>query len=149
MCSQFPDPSRVFFFLPFFIISQLDIKVSFQRSARCGQEGDRGRLFYFLSTPQNLSVHLRDDIPASELFKALSSTLGQFPPVGILDWENGGPICERQPQGCWPEASSGGDTGLRAPPGPREGRSGHGRRAFRSVKDSPWPSAPIGRSSGK
>lgn len=30
-----------------------------------------------------------DDISGGELFKALSSTLDQFPPVGIFDWEHG------------------------------------------------------------
>lgn len=34
-------------------------------------------------------VGLCDGISGGELFKALSSTLGQFPPFGIFDWENG------------------------------------------------------------
>lgn len=35
-------------------------------------------------------VYVSDDILGGELFKAISSTLGQFSPLGIFDWENGG-----------------------------------------------------------
>lgn len=54
-------------------------------------------LFFFL-LPLLLflqMVHLCDEISCGELFKALSSTLDQFPLVGIFDWGKRGLICER------------------------------------------------------
>lgn len=40
-------------------------------------------------------VHLSDEILDGKLLKLLSSTLGQFPPVGIFDLEKRGLIYER------------------------------------------------------
>lgn len=89
-----------------------------------GQDKDYGRSVFFFFLWFLWMIRLCDDIWCGELFTALSSTLGQFPPVGIFDWENGGWFVNDSPRAAGLRQAQGGTLASKPPPPLAPGREG-------------------------